>query len=124
LNKNKNTTEPDSNKLDHRERSREKEFKLEDKLIKEQEKIKKQWDSSNNFTEDQNFKFMKLMGGFKGVESHQVAKDLKKDDDEIEVIDSEKIGKFKEMDEVLEKQFHIGKAMQRSWGKGGLGFSG
>ena len=107
-----------------RERSREKEFKTDVAFTKDREKIKKQWDTTNSFSDDQSFKFMKLMGGYKGVESQQDAKKLNKEDDEVKLIDSAVIGKYKTIDQQLENQYNRGMAMHRASGKGGLGFHG
>jgi hypothetical protein len=105
-----------------RSRSREDETKFEKKLVKEKENLRKQWDTTNTFTEDQNNKFMRLMGGFKGAFEASAGGEKKgADDGDCKRIDHEVIQKNQKMTEDLERSFQTG--MQRRLGLGGgLGF--
>ena len=120
--KNKEKSQPEKS----RSRSREDEKNLENKLKKEKEELKKKWDTTNSFTEQQNSKFMRLMGGYKGGDSGMgvtgaEVRNNEPQEDECKKIDVDVIQKNKNMQDELETQFNFGMQM-RLGNRGGLGF--
>jgi hypothetical protein len=90
-------------------------------LVKEKENLRKQWDTTNTFTEDQNNKFMRLMGGFKGAFEASAGDPKKGDDGDCKRIDHNVIQKNQKMQEDLERSFQTGMQMKLGM-RGGLGF--
>lgn len=84
-----------------RERGEKGRNRLENKLQKEREQIKQKWDTQNSFSSQQNYKFMKLMGGYKGLDNTE----MEKQNDEVKRIDTNAITRYSQINEDLENRY-------------------